>query len=427
MTGERVQAPRTAWMNRMRAEVLRMRRLDVAKIVHVGWAIASFADSDGTNCHPGTDTIATIVGSGEETVSRAKKVLKALGVLTEKRRPNDNSEYLLHQPVGAAPLDWEAHLYLYTDTRSARRKKKEKEQELAAHLAKREAELAEQRNPVQNGVRNPVRNGDQDSRNPFPPGVPEGPDPVPAGGSEPPSQPPGTRSGTGSEPGAERVPEPVPAGGGQRVINKGPDKEGAGPGSWPSLSPGEGPERQIASEEGETQPPLLAAVPEPPRRTRRKTAPAGSTQPPLLISVPGQTPPTPDEIQQTVSELGVAGAMRRYGRDLVLRELNNADSQRPRAGARTVPAEWKVPCGYCEAPAETACRSSAGLRGVAHQGRLEAWNVAYAKCPRCEAAPEEQCTNSDGTPLYGIHAERADLGADMRQIADQQPQTETGT
>ncbi|MFJ8006160.1 zinc finger domain-containing protein [Streptomyces fagopyri] len=423
MTGERVQAPRTAWMNRMRAEALRMKRPEVSKIVHVGWVIASYADSDGTNCRPRTDTIAAIVGSGEETVARAKKVLKALGVLTEKRNPNSNSEYILHQPLGADPLDWDAHLYLYTDTRSARRKKAEKEKGFAAYLATREAELAAERNPVQNGVRNPVRNGDQESRNPFPPGVPEGPEPVPAGGSAPPSRNPGTRSGTGSEPGLERVPEPVPAGGGQSFIHKGPDKAAAGPGSWPSLSPGEGPERQIASEREETHPPALAVVPQPPR-TGRRTKTAAATQPPLMLSVPGQEP-TPDEIRDAVTEHGVTGAMRHYGRDLVMRELHAADPKGARRKPR-VPAEWKVPCRYCEASAETACRNSAGLRGTAHQGRLDDWAIAYAPCPDCKAAPEAPCTGPDGTTRYGIHPERADLGADMRQIADQ-PQTETGT
>ncbi|MGW0800324.1 zinc finger domain-containing protein [Streptomyces sp. NPDC002692] len=424
MTGERVQAPRTAWMNRMRAEALRMNRNDVSKIVHVGWVIVSFANSDLTSCHPGTDTIATIVGCSEETVSRAKKVLKALGVLTEKRRPNDNSEYFFNLPVGNEQLDWEAHLHYYVNTRQAERKKKEKAKEIAAHLAKREAELAAQRNPVRNGFRNPVRNGDQESRNPFPPGVPDGPEPVPAGGSEPPSQTPGTRSGTGSEPGAERGPEPVPAGGVQSFIHKGPDKAAAGPGSWPSHSPGEGPERQIASEREEPQPPALAVVPQPPRSGRRART-AAATQPPLMLSVPGREP-TPDEIRAALTEHGVTGAMRHYGRDLVMRELHAADPKGPGRKPR-VPAEWTVPCRYCEAAEGTACRNSAGLRGTAHQGRLDDWAIAYAACPHCKAAPEAPCTNGDGTPRYGIHAERADLGADMRQIADQQPQTETGT
>ncbi|MER7972031.1 hypothetical protein ABTX35_24050, partial [Streptomyces sp. NPDC096080] len=58
-TGE--QAPMTAWMNRMRDEALRMRRPDVSKIVHVGWAIASYIGPDGTAECP-LPTIAAIVG-----------------------------------------------------------------------------------------------------------------------------------------------------------------------------------------------------------------------------------------------------------------------------------------------------------------------------------------------------------------------------
>lgn len=135
---EPVQPPRTAWMNRMRAEALCAHRPEISKIVHVGWVIASYADSDGAGADPSTETIAAIVGSSQETVSRAKKVLKAVGVLVERRRPNTNSEYRLQQPPADGSLDWDTHLSLYTDTPQARQKRKAKQKQIAEHLAARE-------------------------------------------------------------------------------------------------------------------------------------------------------------------------------------------------------------------------------------------------------------------------------------------------
>ncbi|MFJ6540580.1 helix-turn-helix domain-containing protein [Streptomyces sp. NPDC091385] len=379
--GEPVQAPRTAWTNRLRAEALRMRRPEVSRIVYVGWVIASYADPDGSGAFPGNDTIAAIVGCSEETVTRAKRVLKALEVLVEKRRPNTSSLYRLQQPLGDA-LDWDAHLHLYTDTRQARRKKAIKEKEISEHLAARAADLA--------ASRNPVRNGDRESRNPFPPGVPEPgaergpgiPEPVPAGGSEtlPPDS--GTRSGTGAEPGAERVPEPVPAGGLQRELDKGPDKDRAEPGRRPPLSPGSGPERQVSDERAEKRGgPALASVPTPRGRTRRTTA-AAPTQPPLLIALPGQAPTTP----------------------AATTDLN-------------VPTELTVACSYCDAPAGTACRNEFGPRRAPHEARLETWAIAYSRCPDCHAHLETPCTEPDGTPMPRIHTARADGAADIRAVA----------
>ncbi|MFD8820825.1 helix-turn-helix domain-containing protein [Streptomyces sp. NPDC059605] len=185
-SSDRVQSVRNAWINRLRDEVLRTGRIEVAKVARVGVWIATYADADGSRAYPGGPTLATLAGCTEETVSRAVKVLIAMGLIVRRRRPNEKSAYQLLLPVG--PLDWDAHLHLYTDTRQSRRKKAEK--------AKRVKELDE-------GGRNPSRNG---VRNPFPAG---GPDTVPAGGSET----PGTRSGTVPKPVAERVSDPVPAGG----------------------------------------------------------------------------------------------------------------------------------------------------------------------------------------------------------------------
>ncbi|MET7746787.1 helix-turn-helix domain-containing protein [Streptomyces sp. NPDC005385] len=393
-SSERVQAPRTAWMNAMRAEALRMNRPEVSKIVHIGWVIASYADSDGTNACPKTETIAAIVGSSDETVSRAKKVLKALGVLVEKRRPNTNSEYRLQPVLGDSRLDWDAHLHLYTDTPQARHKRKKKEREIAEHLARREQELA--RTPSQNGVRNP-----------FPQGVPDGPEPVPAGGSETPSQESGTRRGTGSEPVAERGPEPVPAGGEQRELHKGPDKEGAGPSLRPPVSPGQGPERRIRERGKETG---LALAPDPtPRGRTRKSTAAATIQPPLLLAVHGQ-PSAIDGIHQPHTEDGLPAPHQAGGQ--------------PQGD---VPAELSMACRYCEAPEGARCRNTVGLRGIAHQSRLDDWALTFARCPHCRAATGALCTSPDGSPQHGIHAARADLGDEMRAIAGQLHQSETGT
>ncbi|MCI3277570.1 zinc finger domain-containing protein [Streptomyces cylindrosporus] len=340
-------APRTAWMNSLRDEALRMDRPEISKVVHIGWVIASYANSDGTNADPATATIATVAGCSDETVSRAKKVLKALGVLEEQRRPNSNSVYRL-VPLEAGCLDWDVHMNLYTDNPQARHKKRVKEQKLAEQMASGAAEPAAGRTPLQNGVRNPSRNGVHDRRPPLPAGSPEAPGPVHG--------------------------------------------------------------------------PALAPVPTPSGRTRRTTASSASTQPPLLLAVPGHDEPATDDIRHTLAEHGVPEALRLYGRERVTRELAAGSSVAP-----YVPPELTVPCGYCEAPPGGACRNSAGLRGTAHEARMDAWAIANADCPDCKATVDKPCTGPDGAPQDGIHRQRAELGAQMRAVAERQPRTETGT
>ncbi|MBT2492337.1 helix-turn-helix domain-containing protein [Streptomyces sp. ISL-96] len=178
---DRVQTVRNAWINRLRDEVLRSQRAEVAKCARVGVWIATYADADGSSAFPSNDTLAALAGCTDETVTRAVKVLIAVGLLVRRRRPNRSSIFQLMLPPGR--LDWNTHLHLYTDTRQARRKKAEKAREI------------EERNPSQDGVRNPFQEG--------------GPEPVPAGGSDE----SGNRSGTGTDTVSRRVPEPVPAGG----------------------------------------------------------------------------------------------------------------------------------------------------------------------------------------------------------------------
>jgi len=159
---EHTQAPRTAWINAMRAEVLRVgkRIPEVSRVVAVGVWIATYADADGTNAFPGRETLACLAGCSQETVTRSVRVLMGVGVLQRRRRPNASAMYVLIQPLG--PLPWETHIHHYTDTRQRK-----------AH-AKKKAEEAEARKASMDAVRTASTDGVPDS--------------VHGGGSEPPAE-----------------------------------------------------------------------------------------------------------------------------------------------------------------------------------------------------------------------------------------------
>ncbi|MFD6740740.1 helix-turn-helix domain-containing protein [Streptomyces anthocyanicus] len=131
-TDDRVQSVRNAWTNALRAEVLRVgRRIpEVARVVTVGMWIATYADADGSNAFPGRDTLATLSGCSQETVTRAVRVLMGVGVLARKRRPNASAMYQLLMPLGGG-LDWQAHIHHMTETRQRVARRKEKEQRAA--------------------------------------------------------------------------------------------------------------------------------------------------------------------------------------------------------------------------------------------------------------------------------------------------------
>ncbi|MBP5883146.1 hypothetical protein QBA57_28730 [Streptomyces scabiei] len=133
-TDDRVQSVRNAWTNALRAEVLRVGRTipEVARVVTVGMWISTYADADGSNAFPARDTLATLSGCSQETVTRSVKVLMGVGVLTRKRRPNSSAVYQLLIPVGGKGLPWAAHIHHMTDTRQRK-----------AHAKKRAAETAE--------------------------------------------------------------------------------------------------------------------------------------------------------------------------------------------------------------------------------------------------------------------------------------------
>jgi hypothetical protein len=124
---DRVQSVRNAWINSLRAEVLRVGRAipEVARVVSVGMWIATYADADGSNAFPARDTLATLTGCSQETVTRAVRVLMGVGVLARKRRPNASAVYQLLMPLGGG-LDWAAHIHHMTDTRQRAARQREK-------------------------------------------------------------------------------------------------------------------------------------------------------------------------------------------------------------------------------------------------------------------------------------------------------------
>lgn len=125
--------PQRAWINFLRAEVLRVdqleqeggfpwRAVDVARVATVGVWLATYSDHDGTSAHPGRDTLAALSGTSPDTVSRAIKVLEAAGLLAVRRRPNKPSEYTLLYPAPGFRPDWERCMGLMTSRQQAWRK-----------------------------------------------------------------------------------------------------------------------------------------------------------------------------------------------------------------------------------------------------------------------------------------------------------------
>ncbi|MFE9764647.1 helix-turn-helix domain-containing protein [Streptomyces sp. NPDC005808] len=167
-TDDRVQSARNAWTNALRAEVLRVgRRIpEVARVATVGMWIATYADADGSNAFPGRDTLATLAGCSEETVTNAVKVLMGVGLLTRKRRPNASSMYQLLLPLGGG-LDWAPHMHHMTDTRQRR-----------AYAKKKAADIAKAVDNSRTASMDAVENPSDSVRG-------RGPDSVRSGGSEP--------------------------------------------------------------------------------------------------------------------------------------------------------------------------------------------------------------------------------------------------
>ncbi|MFC9949226.1 helix-turn-helix domain-containing protein [Streptomyces prasinus] len=171
---DRVQSVRNAWTNALRAEVLRVgRRIpEVSRVVTVGMWIATYADADGSNSFPGRDTLATLSGCSQETVTRAVKVLMGVGVLTRKRRPNASSMYQLLIPIGSKGLDWAAHIHHMTDTRQRKAYAKKKAEGIAKVTRTASTDAVENPSDSDDG-RGPdsVRSGGSEASGPDPDSV----------------------------------------------------------------------------------------------------------------------------------------------------------------------------------------------------------------------------------------------------------------
>ncbi|PVE04625.1 helix-turn-helix domain-containing protein [Streptomyces scopuliridis] len=130
-SSDRVQTVRNAWINALRAEVLRDGvPAELPRIANVGVWIATYADADGGGAFPSRETLGTLAGCAQETVTRCVKVLMAVGMLARRRRPNASSVYQLLIPVSRP--DWAAHIHLYTDTRQRK-----------AHAAKKAEQITD--------------------------------------------------------------------------------------------------------------------------------------------------------------------------------------------------------------------------------------------------------------------------------------------
>ncbi|WP_327123732.1 hypothetical protein [Streptomyces sp. NBC_01727] len=151
-TTEHKQAFRTAWINAMRAEVLRVgkRIPEVARIANVGVWIATYTDADGSNAFPGRETLAVLAGCSPETVTRAVKVMAGVGALARKRRPNSSSMYqLLPTVLLPGGLPWEEHLHHYTDTRQRKAHARKKAEDAAKVARNASTDAVREEAPVE--------------------------------------------------------------------------------------------------------------------------------------------------------------------------------------------------------------------------------------------------------------------------------------
>lgn len=164
---DRVQWVSTAWINALRDEALRVQMPEVARVVGIGVWIATYADKDGSNSFPSRQTLATLAGCSQETITRAVKVLTGVGVLTRKRRPNASAVYQLLMPLGRR-LDWAAHIHHMTETRQRK-----------AYAKKKAAGFSEDRTASMDAFRNTPDSDDGRL-----------PDSVRVGGSEDPADTP---------------------------------------------------------------------------------------------------------------------------------------------------------------------------------------------------------------------------------------------
>ncbi|WP_370221108.1 helix-turn-helix domain-containing protein [Kitasatospora sp. MAP12-22] len=118
---------RSVWTRTLRNEVLRVGKR-LARVGAVGVWLATFANADGSRCFPGRDKLAGLTGFSEPAVSRCLQVLEAVGMISGKRRPNNNTEYQLVIPVGGP--DWGSVLHIVEETRQKRARAVQKLREI---------------------------------------------------------------------------------------------------------------------------------------------------------------------------------------------------------------------------------------------------------------------------------------------------------
>lgn len=162
------QSVTSAWVQGLRREVIATGNRDIARVAQVGVWMSTFANADGTSITAGQKTIALLTAMSVESVSRAIKVLVGLGLLRSRRRPNQNTEYILTLPVG--PLEWQKWLPFFTETRQK-----------IAHRARKAADLEQviaKTDTVRGGSPDTVRGG-------SPNGLTEDPDTVRGRGRTP--------------------------------------------------------------------------------------------------------------------------------------------------------------------------------------------------------------------------------------------------
>lgn len=300
---DRVQTVRNAWINAIRAEVLRTDvPPELPRVAGVGMWIATYADADGGGAFPGRDTLARLEGCTKETVTRAVKVLMAVGLLARKRRPNASSVYQLLLPLERP--NWADHIHLYTDTRQRR-----------AHAAKKAADAAEV--IARKASVDAVRTASTVSV----------PDSVHAGLSEPTAQTPDSVYGHPRTASVDAFRTASTAVAYQYRPTSGrtqhPDHDMAEPEPQPQVGAGAGAENEDSSPEDDGQAPELRTVPTPVGSRGRRDA-KSATQSPLLMSVPTEyselrkaAAADPGLVRTAVQQLGAGEAIRIYGVRLV--------------------------------------------------------------------------------------------------------------
>jgi hypothetical protein len=133
MTDSKPQSPASQWVQSLRASVIKRKDRHLARVAHVGFVMATYANADGTSIRVGQPTLATLTGMSVETVSRAQQVMVGVQILRAKRRPNKTTEYILSFP--SEPPDWDGWLPIFTATRQKEAHRKKKAAELEAALA----------------------------------------------------------------------------------------------------------------------------------------------------------------------------------------------------------------------------------------------------------------------------------------------------